>query len=99
MNVGGIVLVTVVAVTVEALVEYVKTAVLSIKGDKVATILQMAALAVSVTVCLLCGADIYGAVGIVFRWQPIGCILTGVFTARGANYISDFVGRIQAVLS
>ncbi len=99
MSVGGIVLVTVVAVTVEALVEYVKTAAMSLKGDKVATVLQMAALVVSMAVCLLCGADIYGALGIVFHWQPMGCILTGVFTARGANYISDFVGRIQAVLS
>lgn len=88
----------VIAITVEALVEYAKTAVLTWKGNKQTVIMQMTAIAVSVGLCLSVGADVYGALGMVFAWQPIGCILTGVFAARGANFLSDFVGRLRDVL-
>lgn len=99
MSIENILLATVIAVTVEALVEYGKTAITSWKSGKKAVALQVAAVAVSVTLCLLAGADVYGALGIVFVWRPAGCILTGIFAARGANYLSDLVGRLRDLLA
>ncbi len=98
MSIEKIVLATVIAVTVEALVEYGKTIITAWHNGKKAVLLQGAAVAVSVCLCLLSGADVYGALGIHFAWMPAGCILTGVFAARGANYISDLVGRLRVLL-
>lgn len=98
MNIDALLLVTVIAVTVEALVEYGKTAITMWKDAPTAVILQVAAVIVSVGLCLLAGADVYCALGIVFAWQPSGCILTGIFAARGANFLSDFVGRLRNIL-
>ena len=98
MNIDGIVLVTVIAVTVEALVEYGRTAITSWNTARRTVVLQMAAIMVSTCLCLLVGADIYRALGITFAWQPVGCVLTGIFSARGANFISDLVGRLRNLL-
>lgn len=98
MNFEGFWLVTAMAVTVEALVEYGKSAVSAVKGNKATLIIQAVAVLVSVALCLLTGADFYGALGIRFAWQPIGSVLTGVFAARGANYLSDLVGRLRKII-
>lgn len=98
MNVDGIVLAMVIAVTVEALVEYGRSALAAWKDAKRAILLQTAAVVVSVGLCILVDADIYRALGIVFAWQPIGWVLTGIFSARGANFISDLVGRLRNLL-
>lgn len=97
MNVEGLLLVTVVAVTVEALVEYGKSAVAAVGGDKKALVVQIIAVAVSVALCLLTGADFYGVLGIHFAVAPVGAVLTGIFAARGANYLADLVGRLRAI--
>lgn len=95
----GIMLAVVVALTVEALVEYGKTAMkTALGGDWLTAVLQGAAVLASVGICLLSGADVYGALGITFSGSPLGCILTGIFAARGANYLSDFVGQLGAAL-
>lgn len=98
MYMQGIVLTLVMAVTVEALVEYCRTAVKTARGGRLSACLQGAAVVVSVGICLLCGADLYGALGIAFRWQPVGSVLTGIFAARGANYVSDLVGQLRGIL-
>ena len=99
MYMQGIVLTLVMAVTVEALVEYCRTAVKTARGGgRLSALLQGAAVLVSVGICLLCGADLYGALGIAFRWQPVGSVLTGIFAARGANYVSDLVGQLRGIL-
>lgn len=82
------------AVTVEGLVEYVKAVI--DRGDVRKLIVWLGALAVSVTLCLLCGADIFGYLGVQFAWAPTGCVLTGVFASRGANYLSDIVGKLHS---
>ena len=94
----GILLVTAIAVTVEALVEYGKSAVAAVAGNKRALLMQCMAIVVSVVLCLLTGADFYSALGIAFVWQPVGCILTGIFAARGANYLSDLVARMRKII-
>ena len=41
------------------------------------------------------GADLFVALGLDFRYDWIGVLLTGIFASRGANYVSDFVGRLR----
>lgn len=99
MFMQGIILALVTAVTVEALVEYCRTAAKTVRGGGwLSALLQGAAVVLSVGICLLSGADIYGALGIAFRWPPVGSVLTGIFAARGANYVSDFVGQMRGIL-
>lgn len=80
------------AVTVEGLVQYIKTL---IQGEKKAAVIQLGALIIAVALCILSGADIYGALGITFSVPYVGCVLTGIFASRGANYASDILGRLQ----
>lgn len=93
-----IVLTIVIAVTVEALIEYVKTigkAVLTKEWKTFVT--QLIALAVSIVLCFAVKADIYSVLGVTFSIPWIGCLLTGVFASRGANYVSDFVKKLQSL--
>lgn len=87
----------VLAVIVEALVEYAKTVIAM--TDKKSVIIQLSALAVSITLCCLSGADILAQLGVTFAVPYIGCILTGVFASRGANYASDLIGKLTAAKS
>lgn len=98
MSMEGLVLVTVIAVTVEALVEYGKSAVAAVGGDKKALVIQCVAVLVSVALCLMTGADFYGAFGVTFALPLVGSILTGIFAARGANYLADLIGRFRKII-
>ncbi len=82
-------------IVTEALVEYVKTLVdaFDSKEFKAAGI-RLFALAVSVVLCLSTGMDLMALFGISFG-NHLGCILTGVFASRGANYMHDFIGKLQ----
>ena len=78
------VLVLMMAVTVEALVEYAKTfgkAILEKQWKTAAT--QAGAVALGVSLCFSAGADFYAALGVSF--------------SRGANYVSDLVKKLQAL--
>lgn len=92
----GFILMLVLAVTVEAIVQYIKAVIdmITAKNYKTA-ITQLAALLVSVTLCLLSGADVYGVLGVTFVGGWAGKVLTGVFASRGANYAADLVKRLQ----
>lgn len=84
------VLVLMMAVTVEALVEYAKTfgkAILEKQWKTAAT--QAGAVALGVSLCFSAGADFYAALGVSFNAAWLGVALTGVFASRGANYVSD----------
>ena len=87
-----ILLFIVLAVVVEALVEYVKTIV---SMDRQAIILQLSALAVSIFLCLIAKADVFKQLGVTFYLPYVGCVLTGVFASRGSNYASDIIGRLR----
>ena len=92
----GILLVIVLAIVVEAVVEYIKSlANLAISHEWKTAALQIAALVVSVLLCFMTGADLFVALGLEFRYGWIGVLLTGIFASRGANYVSDFVGRLR----
>ena len=87
-----IVLVLMMAVTVEALVEYAKTfgkAILEKQWKTAAT--QAGAVALGVSLCFSAGADFYAALGVSFNAAWLGVALTG------ANYVSDLVKKLQAL--
>ena len=88
------VLVLMMAVTVEALIEYGK-AILEKQWKTAAT--QAGAVALGVSLCVSAGADFYAALGVSFNAAWLGVALTGVFASRGANYVSDLVKKLQAL--
>lgn len=91
----GLILIVALAVTVEALVEYAKNVVRGFTAKEWKTaVTQLAAAVVSVALCLSAGADLYAAVGVTFTPPVIGCVLTGIFASRGANYINDLTKRL-----
>lgn len=91
----GIALLLVLAVLVEALVEYGKTLLTAVsEGGWKAAIIQLAAIVTAVTLCLLAGADLFAVLDISLGGGVTGCVLTGVLTARGSNYMADLLGRL-----
>lgn len=91
-----VILVLMMAVTVEGLVEYGKTFGKAVLNKQYKTaITQGAALALSVLLCFAVGADFYAPLGVQFAAPWVGCLLTGIFASRGSNFVSDLVGRLQ----
>ncbi len=91
----GITLLMVLAVLVEALVEYGKTLLHSVsEGGWKTAIIQLTALVAAVTLCVLARADLFAVLDISLGGQLIGCVLTGILTARGSNYMADLMGRL-----
>ncbi len=94
----GIALVLVMAVTAEALVEYGKNIGKAIVAGEVKTaITQLSAMLISFLLCFLVEADFYSVLGVTFAWPWVGNLLTGILTSRGANFVSDFFGKLQGV--
>jgi uncharacterized protein YacL len=92
----GILLVVVLAVLVEALVEYGKSiSKMFTEGDIKTAVTQIVAILVSVLLCWIAGADMFAAVEISFVFPWVGVVLTGVLSSRGANYLSDFIKKLQ----
>ena len=95
---SGIILILALAVTVEAVVEYVKSIIKLITDKDAKTLMtQLAALAVSILLCFAAGADLYAALGLSFAVPGIGIVLTGIFGSRGANYVSDLVRKLRDI--
>jgi len=91
----GITLILVLAIVTEALVEYGKSIGKAIAGKDIkAAVTQVAAILTSVLLCFAAGADLFQVVGIDFAWPWIGTTLTGILGSRGANYLSDLIGKI-----
>lgn len=80
------------AVLVEALTEYVKNLVRM--TDRKAVITQMCALGFGILLCIGLRADMFALLGIPFRIPVVGCVLTGVFASRGANYMNGLMERL-----
>lgn len=92
----GIVLVISMAIITEALIEYVKTIAKAFGSkDWKAAITQIVAIAISITLCFATAADLFAAVGLTFVWPWLGKTLTGILISRGANFVSDFIARLQ----
>lgn len=94
----GIILICALAIVVEALVEYGKSIGKAFaSGSWKTAVTQLTAIALSVSVCFVASGDLFAAVGITFVWPWVGIVLTGVLISRGANYVSDFVRKLQSV--
>ncbi len=94
----GILLIIVLAIVVEALIEYAKTVGKAFAdGAWKTAVTQLIAIVLAVILCLLTGADLFQVVEIGFAWPWLGYILTGIIISRGANYASDFIKRLQGV--
>lgn len=95
-----ILLAIVMAVTVEALIEYIKQIAKALSSGKVkAATTQVASILLGVLLCLAVGADVYSALGVAFAVPWVGTVLTGIFASRGSNYISDLAKRLQNILA
>ena len=95
-----ILLAIVMAVTVEALIEYVKQIAKALSsGEDKAAATQVVSILLGVLLCLAVGADVYGALGVAFSVPWVGTVLTGIFASRGSNYISDLAKRLQNILA
>lgn len=93
----GITLILVLAITVEALVQYGKNIVAMALNKEYKTFAtQLAAIVLAVLVCLATGADLYSLLGVSFAVPWLGILLTGVVISRGSNYASDFIKRLQS---
>ena len=92
----GILLIVTMAIVVEALVEYGKSIGRAFVAGEVKTaVTQLAAIGLGVLLCFACGGDLFAAVGVSFTWPWLGVVLTGVLISRGANYVSDFISKLQ----
>lgn len=95
-----ILLAIVMAVTVEALIEYVKQIAKALSSGEIkAAATQVVSILLGVLLCLAVGADVYGALGVAFAVPWVGTVLTGIFASRGSNYISDLAKRLQNILA
>lgn len=89
-------LILVMAVTIEALIEYAKSLFKMVSGEGMkATITQLVAIVLASVLCVLAGADLYRMLGVQFSAPVIGSVLTGIICSRGANYVSDILKRLQ----
>lgn len=92
----GIVLIIAMAVTVEAVVEYAKTIGKAFLNDGWKTaVTQITAAVLGVVICFMSNADLFATIGISFVSPWVGNILTGIIISRGANYVSDFIHRLN----
>ena len=93
-------LILVLAITAEALTEYAKTIDKMLEQTQYKTaVTQLAALVISVGLCIAARVNVYEALGVrfvVFAGRDwIGLVLTGIFASRGANYASDILKRLR----
>lgn len=95
-----ILLAIVMAVTVEALIEYGKQIAKALSSGEIKTAAtQVGSILLGVLLCLAVGADVYGALDVAFAAPWVGTVLTGIFASRGSNYISDLAKRLQNILA
>lgn len=83
--------VLIMAVLIEAVVTYAKTFVI----DKKIKWQMIAAVVLSVGVCLAYSLDIPALVGIEGSVPYVGNVITGILISRGSNYIYDLLGLLK----
>lgn len=81
----------IIAVLVEAIWENIKRVYSNSKVDTSV----IGSLGVSIVVCVATGADIFPLVGMPLAVPFLGSTLTGIVTARGANFVNDLFTRLN----
>ena len=80
-----IVLILVLAITVEAIIQYSKTIIEMLEKKQYKTFAtQLAAILLSVFICFTAGVDLYTLVGVSFT-LPWGCLLCGSVVGHAAH--------------
>lgn len=80
-----------VAVTVEALTEWVK----SIKKDGKIDTAVIVSLFIAELLTIAAGVDLFAQVGLVFSLPYLGTVMTGIFLSRGSNYMFEFIEKLK----
>ena len=91
-----VLLIIVLAITVEALIQYVKSIIKMVEDKQYKTCFtQLAAILISILITSAAGADVFALVGISFSLPWLGVLCTGIVISRGSNYTADFIKRLQ----
>jgi len=85
-----LVIIFILALTVEAVVEYGK-----LIFQKEINWKQIAAVIIAVGLAVLAQTDLYAILGVSFVVPYVGMVLTGILFSRGANYLADFIKLTQ----
>ena len=83
------------AVIVEALIDYATTIIMKVDGKTVIEWKKGATIVLGIFLAIAAGADFLAASGLVFQIPYVGMVLTGIFFSRGSNYVSDFLMMIN----
>lgn len=89
-----LVTILILAITVEALIEYGK-----LIFQKQINWKQLVALVIGVLLAVAANVDLFAVVGVTFIVPYVGVVLTGIIFSRGANYVADFLKMIQGIKS
>ena len=93
---NAILLALMLAIIVEALVEYGSTIYdMAAAKEYKKAVKQLCAIALGVTFCLAAGVDFFAEIGMTFHVPWMGVVVSGIVISRGANYTSDLVKRLQ----
>lgn len=87
-------IVFILAVIVEALIDYATTIFMKVDGKLVIEWKKIAAIGLGVFLAIAAGADFLAEFGLVFQIPWVGVVLTGIFFSRGSNYVSDFMAMV-----
>ena len=79
------------AITVEALVEYYKIIFNTVAGRITVNKTQIGAIAVAILLAVGAQIDLFKILGITFVIPYLGVVLTGIIFSRGSNYVASFV--------
>ena len=91
MNISGIIAVS---ILIEGLVEYGKTICDMVEnGEKKTAITQCITIIVGILLMFAFDKDLFAVIGMPVN-HYIGIVLTGIIASRGANYVSDFIGKL-----
>ncbi len=85
-----LVTILILAITVEALIEYGK-----LIFQKQINWKQLVALVIGVLLAVAANVDLYELAGVTFIVPYVGVVLTGIIFSRGANYVADFLKMVQ----
>lgn len=79
------------AVIVEALIDYATTIFVMVDGKLKVSWKKLASIVLSIFLAIAAGVDLLAGVGLVFQIPYVGMVLTGIFFSRGSNYVADLI--------
>lgn len=90
----GILLVSVAAILVEALIEVVK-GWLPQRIETPGWLWPLLGAVLGVGLCVLAGIDLLRLAGLSLKWAGVGEVVTGVLISRGASFVHDLWRKLR----